>query len=72
MGAERSADNHGSVESGRLALPDVLSARAGNRLRGIFLGDWLPANGTIFAAHCYATTFVLTNLTFGLTDLTQP
>ena len=45
------ADHHGSMESGRLALPDVLSARAGNRLGGIFLGHRLPANGTIFAPH---------------------
>src|SRR6266404_7141148 len=40
----------------RLALPDVLSARAGNRLGGIFLGHRLPANGTIFAPHL-GTTF---------------
>src|SRR5882672_12774435 len=50
------ADHHGSMESGRLALPDVLSARAGNRLRGIFLCHGLPANGTIFAPHL-GTTF---------------
>ncbi len=65
----KDADHHGSMESGRLALPDVLSARAGNRLGGIFLGHRLPANGTIFAPHCYATTFVLTNSTaFCLTN----
>ena len=53
MGAERSADDHESMEAGRLALPDVLSARAGNRLGGIFLGHRLMANGAIFAPHVY-------------------
>jgi hypothetical protein len=37
--------------AGWLVLPDVLSARAGNRLRGVFLCHWWPANGTIFAPH---------------------
>ena len=39
------------VESGRLTLPDVLPARARNRLRGIFLCHRLPADGTILAPH---------------------
>jgi len=39
------------VESGRLALPDVLPARARNRFRGIFLCHRLPADGTILAPH---------------------
>src|SRR5882724_5183245 len=63
---------------GRLALPDVLSARAGNRLGGIFLGHRLMANGTIFAPHVNTyfystdlTAFPSTNLTaFSLTNLT--
>src|SRR5882724_11793139 len=73
----KDADHHRSMEAGRLALPDVLSARAGNRLGGIFLGHGLPANGTIFAPHvntCFYSTdltaFPSTNLAaFSLTNL---
>src|SRR5712692_10289105 len=39
------------VESGRLVLPDVLPARARNRLRGIFLCHRLSADGTILTPH---------------------
>jgi hypothetical protein len=42
---------HGIIESGHLALPDVLAARAGNRLRGMFLCQRLPTDGTIFTPH---------------------
>src|SRR6266550_100295 len=50
-GADRSTHNHGMVESACLALPDVLPARARNRLRGISLGQQLPADGTIPTPH---------------------
>jgi hypothetical protein len=36
-----------------LALPDVLTAGAGNRLRGMFLFQGLPTNWTIFAPHIH-------------------
>src|SRR6266481_2425874 len=48
---EGSASNHRSTESGHLALPDVLPARARHRLRGKFLCQRLPADGTIFTPH---------------------
>ena len=48
---EGSASNHRSIESERLALPDVLPARARHRLRGKFLCQRLPADGTIFTPH---------------------
>jgi hypothetical protein len=48
---ERSADNHRSIESGRLALPDVLAAGARHRLCGLFLCHRLPTDGTIFTPH---------------------
>ncbi len=51
---------HSEVESGRLALPDVLPAWARNRLRGIFLCHRLPADGTIFAPHI-GPAFLSTN-----------
>ena len=45
------AGNHRSIESGRLALPDVLAAGARHRLRGMFLCHRLLADGTIFTPH---------------------
>ena len=39
------------IESGRLALPDVLAAGARHRLRGMFLCHRLPADGTILTPH---------------------
>src|SRR6267143_815347 len=50
-GLERGAGNHGRIESGRLALPDVLAAGARHCLRGMFLCHRLPAYGTICAPH---------------------
>src|SRR5882762_11614527 len=52
------AGNHRSIESGRLALPDVLPARARNRLRGMFLCHRLPADGTIFTPHNWTSLFL--------------
>ncbi len=50
-GPERGAGNHRSIESGRLALPDVLPARTRHRLGGMFLCHRLPADGTILTPH---------------------
>ena len=50
-GPERGAGNHRSIESGRLALPDVLPARTRHRLGGMFLCHRLPADRTILAPH---------------------
>src|SRR6266850_900085 len=43
--------NHRSIESGCLALPNVLAAGARHRLRRLFLCHRLLADGTIFAPH---------------------
>ena len=39
------------------ALPDVLTALAGDRLRGLFLFQQLPTNWTIFLPHINASLF---------------
>ncbi len=49
--ALRGAPTITEVESGRLALPNVLPAGARNRLRGMFLCHRLPADGTILTPH---------------------
>ena len=43
--------------SARLALPDVLTTGAGDRLRGMLLLERLPTNWTIFAPHIHACLF---------------
>lgn len=63
MGIRRSPDNpsqHRTIESGRLAFPNVLSAGARQRLRGFFLCQRLPADRTISSPHI-ASTFSSTN-----------
>ncbi len=59
-GPERGAGNHGSIESGRLALPDVLPARTRHRLGGMFLCHRFLADGTILTPHT-APAFSSTN-----------
>jgi len=48
------------IESGRLALPDVLPARTRHRLGGMFLCHRFPADGTILTPHT-APAFSSTN-----------
>lgn len=40
-----------------LALPEVLTARAGDRLRGLFLFQQLPTNWTISLPHINTSLF---------------
>ena len=49
------AGRHPTIESRPLALPDVLPARARHRLRGVFLGQCLPADRTISSPHIEST-----------------
>jgi len=56
-GLERGAGNHGRIESGRLALPDVLAAGARHCLQGMFLCHRLLADGAMFPPHVGSTSF---------------